>query len=238
MEESRSGGESQSRVRVFTGNTLHGVFDTLLPQFERQSGRRVEVIYDPAQIVLKRIEAGETGDLAILGESVLDELIRREKIDAGTRRRISRCGVGIGVRAGAPKPDISTTEKLKRALLEAKSIIHTSEGASGIHFARVIEELGIADAVRAKAHRQTGGLVAERLAAGEVELAVQQIPELLAVSGVELAGPLPEPLQTRSVSTAALFTGTRQRTAAQAFIDFLATADAARIFRQKGHEPA
>jgi molybdate transport system substrate-binding protein len=225
-------------LTVLTSNSIRGVLAVLGPDFERQTGYTLAISYDPAQVMLRRIAAGETGDVAILGTGAIDTLVAEGKIDAGTRRTLARCGVGLAVRTGAPKPDVSTVDALKKTLLETPSIIYTSEGASGIHFARVIEELGIADAVRAKAHRQTGGLVAERLAAGEVELAVQQIPELLAVSGVELAGPLPEPLQTRSVSTAALFTGTRQRTAAQAFIDFLATSDAARIFRQKGHEPA
>ncbi|MDB5865181.1 MAG: bacterial extracellular solute-binding family protein [Betaproteobacteria bacterium] len=225
-------------LTVLTSNSIRGVLAVLGPDFERRTGYALTISYDPAQVMLRRIAAGETGDVAILGTGAIDTLAAEGKIDAGTRRTLARCGVGLAVRAGAPKPDVSTVDALKKTLLETPSIIYTSEGASGIHFARVIEELGIADAVRAKAHRQTGGLVAERLAAGEVELAVQQIPELLAVSGVELVGPLPEPLQTRSVSTAALFTGTRQRTAAQAFIDFLATPDAARIFRQKGHEPA
>jgi molybdate transport system substrate-binding protein len=225
-------------LTVLTSNSIRGVLAVLGPDFERQTGYTLAISYDPAQVMLRRIAAGETGDVAILGTGAIDTLVAEGKIDAGTRRTLARCGVGLAVRTGAPKPDVSTVDALKKTLLETPSIIYTSEGASGIHFARVIEELCIADAVRAKAHRQTGGLVAERLAAGEVELAVQQIPELLAVSGVELVGPLPEPLQTRSVSTAALFTGTRQRTAAQAFIDFLATADAARIFRQKGHEPA
>jgi molybdate transport system substrate-binding protein len=228
----------RGRLTVLTSNSIRGVLAVLGPDFERRTGYTLTISYDPAQVMLRRIAAGETGDVAILGTAAIDTLAAEGKIDAGTRRTLARCGVGLAVRAGAPKPDVSTVDALKKTLLETPSIIYTSEGASGIHFARVIEELGIADAVRAKAHRQTGGLVAERLAAGEVELAVQQIPELLAVSGVELVGPLPEPLQTRSVSTAALFTGTRQRTAAQAFIDFLATPDAARIFRQKGHEPA
>jgi molybdate transport system substrate-binding protein len=225
-------------LTVLTSNSIRGVLAVLAPDFERQSGYTLSISYDPAQVMLRRIAAGETGDVAILGTGAIDTLVAEGKIDAGTRRTLARCGVGLAVRAGAPKPDVSTVDALKKALLGTPSIIYTSEGASGIHFARVIEELGIADAIKAKAHQQTGGLVAERLAAGDVDLAVQQIPELLAVSGVELVGPLPEPLQTRSVSTAAVFTSSGQRNAAQAFIDFLATPDAARVFRQKGHEPA
>ena len=238
MEESRHRRESESRVRVFSGNTLHGVFNALLPQFERESGERVEVVYDPAQIVLKRVSAGETGDLAILGESVLDELIRREKIDGTTRKVIASCGVGVGVRAGSAKPDISTVEKLKRVLLEARSIAYTTSGASGIHFAKVIEQLGIADEVKKKAVTQPGGLVGELVVQGKAEIVIQQIPELMAVRGLEVAAPLPGDAQNMTTSAAGVFIGSRKAAAARALIDFLKTPAAAQVFRDKGLEPA
>jgi molybdate transport system substrate-binding protein len=231
-------GMANTAIALLTSNSIRGVLAVLAPEFERQSGYTLRISYDPAQVMLRRIAAGETADAAILGSGAIDTLAAEGKIDAGTRRTLARCGVGLAVRAGAPRPDVSTVDALKKALLETRSIIYTSEGASGIHFARVIEELGIADAIQAKAHRQTGGLVAERLVSGEVELAVQQIPELLAVDGVELVGPLPEPLQTRSVTTAGIFTGAQQRAGAQAFIDFLRTPGAAEVFRRLGHEPA
>jgi molybdate transport system substrate-binding protein len=236
MANTESGG--QAAIALLTSNSVRGVLAVLAPEFERRSGYTLHISYDPAQVMLRRIAAGETADLAILGTAAIDTLAAEGKIDAGTRRTLARCGVGLAVRAGAPKPDVSTVEALKKTLLETRSIIYTTEGASGIHFARVVEALGIADAIEAKAHRQTGGLVAERLATGEVELAVQQIPELLAVEGVELVGPLPEPLQTRSVTTAGVFTRAEQRAGAQAFIDFLRTPEAAEVFRRLGHEPA
>ena len=224
-------------MRVFSGNTLHGVFGALLPQFERQTGTKVEVAYDPAQIVLTRVKAGETGDLAILGEGVLDELIRMGKIDAGTRRVVARCGVGIGVRAGSAKPDFGTVDKLKRVLLDAKSIAYTTSGASGIHFAKVIEKLGIANEVKAKGVTRPGGLVGELVASGEAEIAVQQIPEIMAVSGVELAGPLPGDAQNITTSAAGIFIGAREAATARALIDFLKTPAAAQVFKAKGLEP-
>jgi molybdate transport system substrate-binding protein len=229
---------ANTAIALLTSNSIRGVLAVLAPEFERLSGYALRISYDPAQVMLRRIGAGETGDVAILGSAAIDTLAAEGTVDAGTRRTLARCGVGLAVRAGAPRPDVSTADALKKALLDTRSIIYTSEGASGIHFARVIETLGIADAIEAKAHRQTGGLVAERLVSGEVELAVQQIPELLAVEGVELVGPLPEPLQTRSVTTAAIFTGAAQRAGAQAFIDFLRTPEAAEVFRRLGHEPA
>jgi molybdate transport system substrate-binding protein len=225
-------------VAVFTANSMRGVLDTHGPAFERASGYTLDVSYDPAKVMLRRIAGGESADAAILGSAAIDTLIEQGKIERESRRALARCGVGVAVRAGARKPDVSSVEALKKTLLETKSIIFTTEGASGIHFSGLIEKLGIADIVKAKAHRQTGGLVAEVLARGEVELAVQQIPELLAVPGVDLVGPLPEPLQAISVSACGIFTNAKQRDGARALLDFLATGDAMRVFREKGHEPA
>jgi molybdate transport system substrate-binding protein len=208
------------------------------PDFERASGHRLVVSYDPAKIMLRRIAAGESADLAILGQAAIDTLTEQGKIDADSRRTLGRCGVGIAVRAGAPKPDISTVDALKRALLETKSIAYTVEGASGMHFAGLIERLGIADQVKAKARTQPGGLTAELVASGDVELAVQQIPELLAVRGVDLVGPLPQQVQSISVVAAGIFAWTPERKAAQALLDFLMTPASTRVFRAKGLEPA
>ena len=217
---------------------MHGVLDELVPQFERSTGHKVTVIYDPAQIVLKRVQAGETADLAILGRAVLEELVKHGKIAADSQRSIARCGVGIGVRAGAPKPDVSSADALKRALLGAKSIAYTTSGASGIHFAGVIERLGIAQEVKAKGVTRPGGLIGELVASGEAEIAVQQIPEIMAVPGVELAGPLPPELQNVTQSSAGIFVGSTQTEVARAFIDFLSTPEAARVLKAKGLEPA
>ena len=225
-------------LTLFTSNSTRGVLAELLPQFERTSGTRVSVSYDPALVMLKRIDAGESADLAILGQAAIDELAAKAKIVPDSRRTLARCGVGIGVRAGAPKPDISSVEALKRALLAAKSICHTTRGASGIHFSGVIERLGIADEVKAKAVRNEGGLIGELVVRGEAELAVQQIPELMAVPGIDLVGPLPQELQSISVVTAGIFTGSKEAAAARALLEFLALPSSARVFRAKGLEPA
>jgi molybdate transport system substrate-binding protein len=217
---------------------MHGVLDELLPAFERASARRVTVSYDPAQIMLKRIAAGESGDVAILGQPAIDALAAQGKIAPESRRTLARCGVGIGVRAGAPRPDISSVESLKRALLEAKSIAHTTHGASGIHFSGVVERLGIANEVKAKAVQNQGGLIGTLVVEGKAELAVQQIPELMAVPGLELVGPLPQELQSISVVTVGIFVHAKEQTGAQALIDFLALPTSARVFRAKGLEPA
>ncbi len=225
-------------LKLLTSNSMHAVLDELLPVFERASGIRVTVSYDPAQLMMKRIAAGETADLTILGQSAVDELARQGKIVPGSRRTLARCGVGIGVRAGARKPDVATVDAFRLALLDAKSIAYTSSGASGIHFAGVIERLGIAAEVKAKSVTQPGGLVGEIVVRGEAEIAIQQIPELMAIPGVDLVGPLPQALQNISVSVGGVFADSSQREAAQALLASLSTPAAARVFRAKGLEPA
>lgn len=187
--------------------------------------------------MLARIQKGETADLAITGSGALDELVKQGKILAGSRRVLARCRVGVAVLAGKPTPDISSVAAFKRTLLAAKSVGYTQEGASGMHFAGVIERLGIAEQVKAKAVRQPGGLIGELVAAGKAEIAIQQIPELMAVPGIELVGPLPDEIQLVTVSSAGIFTGTKQAEAAQSFIQFLVTPAAAQVMKAKGLEP-
>ncbi|MBI3045694.1 MAG: substrate-binding domain-containing protein [Betaproteobacteria bacterium] len=227
-----------ARIKLLTSNSVHGVLDELLPRFEGARGHKVEVSYDPAKVMLARIRAGETADLAILGASAIDALVKEGRIVAASRRELARCGVGVGVRKGAPRPDIGSVEAFKQALLGAKSIAYTLEGASGIHFAGLIERLGIAAQVRAKARTQAGGLVGELVARGEAELAVQQIPEIMAVPGVDYAGPLPKALQLITTSAAGIFADAAQPDGARALLDFLAAPASARVFEAKGLEPS
>lgn len=224
-------------LTVLTSNSQRGVLAALGPDFKRKNGWQLDVSYDPAQVMLRRIAGGEAADVAILSRAAIDTLIEQGKIERESLRGIARCGAGIAVKRGATKPDISSVDALKRSLLDVKSIIFTSEGASGMHFGRVIEELGIAAEIRAKAHQQTGGLVATRVASGEVELAVQQIPELLAVPGVDLVGPLPGPVQAYSQVTGGVFATSPHRDGAQELLDFLITPTAARVMQSLGLEP-
>ena len=234
----RQGEDTGAELKLLTSNSMRGVLDELIPAFERASGKRVALSYDPAQIMMKRIAGGESGDLVILSQPAIDALAGLHKIVPDSRRTLARCGVGIGVRAGAAKPDIGSVEALKRALLEAKSIAHTTHGASGIHFSGIVERLGIANEVKAKAVQNQGGLIGTLVVEGKAELAVQQIPELMAVPGLEVVGPLPQELQAISVVTVGIFADARARSDAQALIDFLLLPTSARVFRAKGLEPA
>jgi molybdate transport system substrate-binding protein len=225
-------------IRLFVSNSARGVMDVLVPKFEQASGHKLSISYDPAKIMMERIRQGESADLAILGGSAIPDLEQMGKIASGSRRAVSSCGVGVAVGASARKPDIGTLDAFKRALLGAKSIAYTEQGASGIYFSKLIEDLGIAAQVKAKAVRKAGGLIGELVAEGKAELAVQQIPELMAVPGIQCVGPFPKEVQMTTKSYAGIFSDAREPAAAKAFLDFLLSPDSARVFKAKGHEPA
>ena len=225
-------------VSVMCSNSMRGVMDELVPQFESASGHKVTIGYDPAKRMSSRIRSGERGDLAIKGSGAIEELAGEGIIAPDTQSVLARSSVGMAVRAGAAKPDISTVEAFKAAILNARSVAYTIDGASGMHFAELIERLGIAEAVKTKAKRQPGGLVGELVANGEAEVAIQQISELMAVRGIALVGPLPEALQKTTIVSAGVFRSAAQPEAARALLSFLGTPSAAHVLRAKGLEPA
>jgi len=225
-------------LKVITSNALRTVFSELLPAFEHAHPVKIDASYDPAKRVQKRLAAGETADVAVSNLPAIERMISENILDAATRREFAHYGIGIAVKAGAAKPDISTVDAFKQTLLNARSIACTIEGASGIYFADLIQRLGIADAVNAKASRQPGGLCAEQLIDGRADIAIQQVPELLAAGkGIELAGLLPAELQKMSVLSAGVFKSSAEAAAGKAFIDFLATPDALRAFKAAGFDP-
>jgi molybdate transport system substrate-binding protein len=154
----------------------------VVAEFERATGHKVSIVWGNAATLKSRYLEGEQADVAVLTAAAIDDLIKAGKV-AGGRVDLARSGMGLAVKAGAPKPDISSPEALKRTLLAAKSVGYSTQGASGIYFATVIERLGIAAEVKAK-HKDTPGAVGELVAAGEAEIGVQQIPELAAVPGL------------------------------------------------------
>ncbi len=224
------------QIDVFTSNSMRAIFAELGPQFERETGHKIAVSYDPGKIMLRRIDAGESADVALLNDTAIDDLIAQGKILADSRRSLVRLGVGVGVRAGAARPRIDTVAAFKQMLLDAPSIAHTSEGASGMHFSVLIEQLGVAAEVKAKARTQPGGLVGELVTAGVAAIAIQQIPELLAVPGIDLVGPLPAELQKTSVTVGGVFTSSRRLAPARGLIDFLLTPAARKLFEARGFE--
>ncbi len=234
--ESMQSEEALMQIRLFSGNGMRAALAELAPKFAAETGHTLTPSYDPAKILVRRIDAGESADVLLAGEETIDLLIARGKLDPASRCRLVRNGIGLAVAAGAARPDIGTFDAFKRTLLAARSIAYTTEGASGLHFAQVIERMGIADAVRAKARTQPGGLVGELIVAGEAELAVQQIPELLAVPGIDFVGPLPAEAQKIGVTTGGIFVGTQAREAAAALLAFLRSTAAKAVFRARGFE--
>jgi molybdate transport system substrate-binding protein len=215
---------------------LRGLMTELAPSLT-VDGLAFDAIYGPTNGLRQKIADGATADLAFLADASIDELIAAGTLLTGSRRIIARSGVAVAVKAGAPKPDISTPDAFKRALLAARSIAFTVTGASGIHFAQVIERLGIADDIRRKAVIRDG-LTGEFAANSEVEIAVQQMSELAAVAGIDIVGPLPGDLQAMTVFAAGVFATSRRAGAAEALIGRLTTPEAERVIRQKGLEPA
>jgi molybdate transport system substrate-binding protein len=224
-------------LNVYSGNGMSSSLRELLPAFERAHDCKVAMTYEPAQILLREINAGRSADLAILGGGVMDQVVKQGAIVAAGVRKLTSNGIGVGVIKGAAKPDISSVDAFKRALLNARCVAYTTEGASGIYFAGLIEKLGIANEVKAKAKTRAGGLIAEFVVSGEADLAVQQIPEIMAVAGVEYVGPLPAEINSISVGRAGVFTDAREPQLAQALLDYLQTAQAARVFKSRGLEP-
>lgn len=223
-------------LKVMTSNALRTVFSELLPAFENAHPIKIDASYDPAKRVQKRLAAGETADVAVSNLPAIERMISEGILDATTRREFAHYGIGIAVKAGAAKPDISTVDAFKQTLLNARSIACTIDGASGIYFADLIARLGIAD--RLKLSRQPGGLCAEQLIDGRADIAIQQVPELLAAGkGIELAALLPGELQKMSMLSAGVFKSSTEAAAGKTFIDFLATPDALRTFKAAGFDP-
>jgi molybdate transport system substrate-binding protein len=221
-------------IRVLSTIAMRTVLDAVAPVFERAQGVTVERTINSSIALMRRIAEGDTADVAVFTAAAIDELIAQGRMLA--RTDLVRSGVGVAVRKGAPKPDIGTAEKFRQALLSAKSVAHSKTGASGIYFAGLIERLGIADAVRAKA-KVIDGVVAELAARGEAELAIQQVSELMQSPGVDIVGSLPNELQQITTFSAGVFTASPQMEAAQAFVAFLASPAQAAFIRANGMEP-
>lgn len=222
-------------LRVFSTLATQVAWPELTARFKRLSGCGIDDVFGPTNGLMARIDAGETADVAILIRESAHQLVTHGVLTDCAD--IAKSYVGLAVKAGAAKPNIGTVEALVATLLAARSIAYSRIGASGIFFAGLIQRLGIADAVNAKATIIAGGFTAERVANGEVELAVQQLSELKAVAGVDIVGPLPLELQTPAVFTAGVFTVSRQRDAASQLVAFLASAEARPILAASGLEP-
>jgi molybdate transport system substrate-binding protein len=229
-------------VRILSTTAMKAVLEQLAPQFERESARKLDLTFGPSGGLTKRIAGGEAADIVIVAEPEIEELQRQGSIVFASSV-IARSKIGVAVRKGTPKPDISSPDAFKRALIAARSVAFSDPargGASGVTFVRILEKLGIADEVKAKAQLTAGGpggLVGAILARGDAEIGVQQIPELLSFDGVELVGPLPDELQVPTAYLAGIPANAANADSAKSLIAFLASAGAVAAIKARGMEP-
>jgi molybdate transport system substrate-binding protein len=223
-------------INVLSGAGMRLLLEELGPQFERATGHKLATKFVPGPVVEREIEAGAAFDVAISQAAPIDKLVKAGKIDAATRADFARVGVGMAVRAGAPKPDIGSVEAFKRALLNAKSVAYAREGASGVYFTALLDRLGIAAEVKPKLISppvsEGGPFVV--VARGEAEIGIAVINF---VPGADFVGPLPAELQTYLQFVVGVGTSAKETEAAKALVKFLTSDAAAAVIKAKGMEP-
>ena len=224
-------------VRVLSTLALKGAVQNLAGPFEAAGGARIDADFGPTLGLLDRLQSGESADVVILTREGLDGLAAQGSVVAETCVDLARSYVGIAVKAGADHPDIATVAALRATLLGAKSVAYSRIGASGIFFAQLIERIGIAHLINARAKIVPSGLTAALLVTGEAELAVQQLSELMQVDGVELVGPIPRELQTAAVFSAGRLAASVKAVQSDALLKYLASAEVAPVLRAAGLEP-
>jgi molybdate transport system substrate-binding protein len=230
-----AGAAQAAEIKVLASTAVKTTLQELGPQFEKATGNKVDITFGPGSTLNGQIEQGAAFDVAILAASVTEKLAGAGKV-AGAPVTIAHSGIGVAIRKGAPKPDISTSEAFKRALLNAKSIGLTEAGASRTYVMSVFEKLGIAEEMKPKI-KLLQGAAAEAAGSGEVEIGMTQISEILPHASAELAGPLPPDLQTYTYFSAGVSAASKESDAAKAFIKFIATPAALAVIKAKGMEP-
>lgn len=232
-------GAAAADLKVFSTTALTELWSELRPKFEAR-GHKLELVLQPSGAIGKRVADGEPGDAIVSTAAGIDALEKSGKVAAGTKRVLASSGMGVAVLKGAPRPDISTPEALRKALLAAKSVAYSDPaggGASGAALTKILNDLGIANAVAAKAKLgrgvPTAGFIVK---GGEADLAIQQIPELMAVPGVDIVGPFPPALQTVTVFAAAPLSASPNPAAAKALVEFLASPETIALLKSRGFD--
>jgi molybdate transport system substrate-binding protein len=223
-----AGTAAAAEVRVLSAGAMKTMVTELSGGFQKETGHTVVITADTGGGLRKRVEGGEKADVLIAPDAVMDTLAKSNHVVTDSRRDLARTAVGVAVREGAPKPDVSTVDAFKRAVLEAKSIVYldpASGATSGIHVAQVLQQLGLTDAVKDKVVLWKGGYAAEAVASGKADLCLHQISEILPVKGVTLVGPMPAEINKVTVYTSSLLTGAPTPDAGRAFLAYLARPD-------------
>ena len=229
-----SGFASAAELTLLISNAVKTVMEDIAPRFESATGHKLHITYGSTNPTKALIQKGETFDLTVLGEAAVDDLIKQGLLTASSRTLIARSALGVAVLKGTPKPDIGTSDAFKRTMLNAKSIAFLDDGLTGTYLKVLFQRLGIADAMQAK-HKGVRG--AEAVAAGEVELGVTQISEILFQKGTELAGPLPPEIQNYTNFAAAVSAKAKQPAVAGELLRYFQSADAVRVMKANGLEP-
>jgi molybdate transport system substrate-binding protein len=229
-------------IKVVSGGAFKQVLNALATQYEKESGNKLDIDYQTVGQHVALIRDGkEEFDVAVLTPEAIDALAKDGKILPGTKVDLAKVGVGVVVKAGAPLPDISTVDAFKKTLLAAKSVAYIDPkagGSSGIYVEKLLERLGIADQVNAKAVLVHGGAVADHIADGEAEIGVHQISEILPVAGVKLVGPLPAQIQNYTTYAVGVGASAKDGAAARGLVKFLSGPHALPIIKAKGMQPA
>ena len=227
----------QNVVRLLSTLALMGAVRNLAGRYEAAGGARIDADFAPTLGLLDRLRAGEAADVVILTREGLGDLAAHGIVVADSRVDLARSVVGIAVKAGTDHPDISSKAALRATLLGSRSVAYSRIGASGIFFAQLIERMGIASEINARATITPSGFTAERLVTGEAELAVQQISELKQVAGVEVVGRIPLDLQSPAVFSAGRLAASKRVVQSNALLMYLASSEVAPVLRESGLEP-
>ena len=228
---------SAAEIKVLASGATKDAYVELVPEFEKSSGHRVVTTWTGSANIRKQIAAGEVYDLVIVGGPEIDAFIQEGKVVPGSRVDLMKSGVGVGVRAGAPKPDISSSEALKKTVLSAKSIGY-STGPSGDYVVSLFERVGIADEVKPKLKQvPSGARIGTFIMSGEAEIGFQQISELIHAPGVDYLGPLPPDVQKITVYSSGIHSGAKQPEAAKELVKFLTAPPAASVIKKHGMDP-
>jgi molybdate transport system substrate-binding protein len=224
---------ASAELKIFASRAIWTVLQEVGPDFERATGHRLNVTSGLSTAFAKRINAGEPFDLVFAPPPSLDALIKDRKLDPDTRTVLVSSDVGVGVRAGTPKPNIDTVEAFKQTLLAAKSITYLAVSA----VPQMLERIGIADAIKPKAVIPDDDIGSELVAKGEVELVIVVITQILTTPGVDLVGPLPSEIRITSSFGGAVSANTKAPDAARNLMQFLKTADTVKVIRAQGMNP-
>ena len=228
---------SAAEIKVLASGATKEAYVELVPDFEKSSGHRVVTTWTGSANIKKQIAAGDVYDLVIVGGPEIDSFIQEGKVVPGSRVDLMKSGVGVGVRAGAPKPDISSSEALKKTLLSAKTIGY-STGPSGDYVVSLLDRMGIADQVKPKLKQvPSGARIATFITSGEAEIGFQQISELIHAPGVDYVGPLPPDVQKITVFSSGIHSAAKQPVAAKELVIFLTAPPAASVIKKHGMEP-